>query len=69
MNKSIDYQMRGKPLEILSATCFDNIENYIFVEAYRRNSIVESITGLNFCLHRIEILSLNEMPKVFENQS
>ena len=69
MNKSIDFQVRGKPLEILSATYVDNIENYIFVEAYRKNSILEAIAGLNFFYHRIEILSLNEMPKVYDNQA
>ena len=69
MNKSIDYQIRGKPLEILSATCVDNVENYIFVEAFRKNSVIEALTGLNFwggSFNKIEILSLNEMTKVYE---
>jgi len=54
-------------LEILSATYVDNIENYIFIEAYRKNSILEAIAGLNFFFSRVEILSLNEMPKVYDN--
>ena len=39
MNKSIDYAKHGTPLEILSATAADNIDNYIFIEAYRKNSV------------------------------
>lgn len=69
INKSIDFQMRGKPLEILSATCVDNVENYIFVEAFRKNSVIEALSGLNFwggSINKIEILSLNEMTKVYE---
>ena len=40
MNKSIDFAMRGHPLEILSATATDNIDNFIYVEAYKKNSVV-----------------------------
>lgn len=40
MNKSIDFATRGIPLEILSATATDNVENYIYVEAFKKNSVV-----------------------------
>lgn len=40
MNKSIDFAKNGTPLEILSATSADNIENYIFVEAFRKVSVI-----------------------------
>ena len=67
LNKSIDYARKQKPLEILSITSSDNIENYIFVEAYRKNSVADAVQGLNFVLGKIEILSLDEMPKIYEN--
>lgn len=67
LNKSIDFAMKKKPLEILSITSSDNIENYIFVEAYRKNSVITAVQGLNFVLGKIEILSLDEMPKIYEN--
>lgn len=68
LNKSVDFARRGKPLEILSATCADNVDNYIFIEAFRKNSVLEAVAGLNFCLGRIEIISLNEMTKIYESQ-
>lgn len=49
MNKMIDYTKKGKPFAILSATYVENLENYIFVEAYKSDSVREAITGLNFC--------------------
>jgi hypothetical protein len=68
MNKSIDFAKHGTPLEILSATAADNIDNYIFVEAFRKNSVSQAIYGLNFCLGKIEMLTLNEMPKIYESK-
>jgi hypothetical protein len=53
MNKSIDFAKNGAPLEILSATSAENIENYIFIEAFRKVSVIEAINGLNFCLGKI----------------
>lgn len=50
INKAMDFAERGIPLEILSATYTENVENYVFVEAYRKNSVVEAIQGLNFFL-------------------
>jgi hypothetical protein len=40
MNKSIDFAKHGTPLEILSATSAENIENYIFIEAFRKVSVI-----------------------------
>jgi len=67
MNKSVHFAQLGKPLEILSATCADNVENYIFVEAFRKNSVLEAVQGLNFVLNKVEMLSLDEMTKLYEN--
>jgi hypothetical protein len=66
MNKSIAFAKAGTPLEILSATFVENVENYIFIEAFRKNSVLEAISGLNFCYTKVEILSLNEMTKIYE---
>lgn len=67
MNKSVHFAMKGKPLEILSATCAENVENYIFVEAFRKHSVEEAVQGLNFVLNKVEMLSLNEMTKLYED--
>jgi len=42
-NKSVDFAKRGKPLEILSVTCCDNVEQYIFIEAFRKNCVIDAI--------------------------
>jgi len=68
MNKMIDYAERNSPFEILSATYVENLENFIFVEAYKINSVREAINGLNFCYQKIDILPLNEMTKIYEDQ-
>ena len=69
LNKCADFARRGKPLEILSATCKENIENYIYVEAFKKNHVFEAVNGPNFCLGKIEILSLSEMTKIYETQT
>ena len=67
MNKSVDLARRGMPLEILSATATDNVDNFVFVEAYRKNSVQEAIANLNFFLGKIEMLPLNEMTRLYES--
>ena len=69
LNKCADFARRGKPLEILSATCADNVENYIYIEAFKKNHVFEAVNGLNFCLGKLEILSLSEMTKIYEPPS
>jgi transcription antitermination factor NusG len=68
MNKVIDFATKGKPLTILSATYAENIENFIFVEAYKIESVKEAIEGLHFCYFKIEMVNLNEMTKLYEDQ-
>ena len=68
MNKMVDFSTKGKPLSILSATYVENIENYIFVEAFKIESVREAIEGLAFCYFKIDILPLEEMTKIYENQ-
>ena len=68
MNKMISYASKGKPFAILSATHVENLENFIFVEAYKIENIREAIDGLSFCYMKIDILPLKEMTKIYENQ-
>ena len=35
MNKAIDFAKKGKPLSILSVTCTETVEGYIYVEAFK----------------------------------
>jgi len=67
MNKMIDFANKGKPFAILSATFVENLENFIFVEAYKIESVREAISGLAFCYMKIDILPLNEMTKIYED--
>lgn len=67
MNKMIDFANKGKPFAILSATYVENIENYIFVEAYKIESVRDAISGLSFCYFKIDMLPLNEMTKIYED--
>lgn len=69
MNKQVYYTRNGKPLSILSAIHIPNVENCIFVEAYKLESVREAIEGLNFCYHKINQLPLEEMTKIFDNQT
>jgi transcription elongation factor SPT5 len=47
MNKSIDYAIKGKPLAILSCSASDNVEGYIYVEAFKEPHVKEAIKGLS----------------------
>ena len=66
LNKTVDFAKRLQPLGIVSVTQVDNNEGYIFVEAYSRKCVLDAIAGLNFCYAKITMLSLNEMPKLYE---
>lgn len=68
MNKQIDYSKKNLTFSIISATYLDNIENFIFVEAHKIDSVRESINGLNFCYQKIDILQEDEMTKIYEDQ-
>jgi hypothetical protein len=67
LNKQIAFAMRGSPFDILSATYVDGVENFIFVEAFKIESVREAIAGLDFCFQKIEILPLDEMTSIYEN--
>jgi len=67
INKQTQFTRIGKPLAILSATHINNLENCIFVEAYKLEHVREAIEGLNFCYQKVDQLPLAEMTKIFEN--
>lgn len=67
MNKSADFAISGKPLSILSATYVENIENFIFVEAFKLDHVKEAIDGLNFCYFKIDMVPLHDMTKLYED--
>jgi len=46
----------------------ENLENFIFVEAYKIESVREAISGLSFCYQKIDHVPLNEMTKIYEDQ-
>jgi hypothetical protein len=67
MNKCIDYASRGQPFSIISASYLENLENHIFVEAYKIENVREIISGLSFCFQKVDIVPLNEMTKIYED--
>lgn len=50
INKSIDFARKGNPLAILSATCNENVEGYIYIEAFKEIHVREAIKGLSAIL-------------------
>jgi transcription elongation factor SPT5 len=50
INKSIDFASKGTPLSILSATCSENVEGFIYVEAFKEIHVKEAIKGLSAIL-------------------
>jgi len=67
LNKSLYYKQIGKPLSILSATCSDTIEGYIYVEAFKEIHVKQACDGLNFILNKMILVPTDEMPVVFQN--
>jgi len=67
LNKSIDFQRKGNPLYILSATCSDSTEGYIYVEAWKEANVREACAGLSFILNKFILVPTEEMPTIFEN--
>lgn len=46
MNKMIHYASKGKPLAAISATYVKKLENFIYVEAHKKEHVREAIEGL-----------------------
>ncbi len=50
INKSIDFARKAHPLGILSATANENVEGYIYIEAYKDLHVKEAVKGLSAVL-------------------
>lgn len=68
MMKSIDFASKGKPLSILSVTAPDNVEGYIYVEAFKEIHVKEAIKGLQVVLGgKILLVPKEEMNGIYRN--
>ena len=68
MNKSIDFAQKGKHLSILSVTCSENVEGFIYVEAFKEIHAREAIKGLSVILGgKIMLVQKEEMPGIYQN--
>jgi hypothetical protein len=55
-------------LSIISATCSENVEGFIYVEAFKEIHVVEAIKGLSVILGgRLILVQKEEMPGIYEN--
>lgn len=66
INKSIDFAKKGHPLGIQSATCTDNVEGYIYIEAFKDLHVREAIKGLSAVLGgNLTLVELSERTGIF----
>jgi len=67
INKSIDFAKKGTPLAVLSATCSENVEGFVYVEAFKEIHVREAIKGLSAILGgRISLVELGEMTGIYQ---
>jgi len=67
MNKSIDLAKKGQPLSILSVTCSDKVEQFVYIEAFKEIHVKEAIAGLNFLRGRtVKLIPQDEMPEIYQ---
>ncbi len=52
---------------ILSATCSDTTEGYIYVEAFKDIHVKQACEGLNSILNKFILVPTEEMPVIFQN--
>jgi len=68
MNKSIDFAKKGKHLSILSVTCTEKVEGFVYVEAFKEIHVREAITGLSNILGgKLLLVTKEEMPGIYHN--
>lgn len=66
MNKCIDFAQKGNHLAILSVTCSENVEGFIYVEAFKEIHVKEAIKGLAVILGgKCILVSKEEMPGIY----
>jgi transcription elongation factor SPT5 len=66
LRKSIDLAQKGQPLSILSVTCSDTTEGYVFVEAFKEIHVRQAIEGLHFMLQSVKLVPTEEMPVIYQ---
>jgi transcription elongation factor SPT5 len=67
LNKSIDFASKGRPLSILSATCSESTEGWIYVEAFKEIHIKQACQNLHFCFNKYILLPQEQMTDVYSN--
>lgn len=66
INKSIDFAKKGHPLAILSATCTENVEGFIYIEAFKEIHVREAIKGLSAILgNKLDLVERAEMTSIY----
>lgn len=66
LRKSIDFASKGHPLSILSVTCSDTTEGYVFIEAFKEIHVRQAIDGLHFMLPSVKLVPTEEMPVIYQ---
>lgn len=66
LRKSIDFATKGNPLMILSVTCSDATEGYVFIEAFKETHVRQACEGLHFMLNSYKMVPTEEMPVIFQ---
>ncbi len=67
MNKCIDYAKKGQHLSILSVTCSENVEGFVYVEAFKDIHVKEAIKGLSVVLGtKVILVQKEEMPGIYQ---
>lgn len=56
MQKMVSMTKRKKPLEILSATYVEHIQEYVFVEAFKLDDVRRAIKDLNYFFFKIDMV-------------
>ena len=66
INKGIIYAQKGNPLSILSVTCSENVEGFVYVEAFKETHVRAAIAGLSSVLGgKIQLVELGEMTGIY----
>ena len=67
MGKCISHAQKNVPLSILSATCSDVMQDYIYVEAYKEIHVRNAVEGLHMIFPgKITLIPTEEMPQIYK---
>ena len=68
MNKAIAFAKQNNPLSVLSVTCSENVEGFIYAEAFKEIHVREAIKGLSSILGgKITLVPHEEMPVLYHD--